>query len=100
MERVVEIREDILSFVKGDGMHFSNKVIDLMVDEFGARLENYEMSKNTYVERESKKYQRLLNEAVRNVCKRTKYINFKESIYDTIEDNYSEESTAEMKFRR
>lgn len=100
MERVVEIREDILSFVAEDGMQFNSKVIDIMVDEFGERLENYEVSRNTTVKRDSKTYKRILAEAVRNVCKRTNNIEFQETVYDTIEDDYSENSDAEFRLRR
>ena len=95
-ERVVELREDIKEFTEADGMHFASKVIDMMVDEFGERLENYEVRKNTEVKRESKTYNRLMAEAVRNVCKRTRNIEFQESYYDLVEDDYSDESTAEF----
>ena len=35
-------------------------------------------------------------EAVRNVCNRTRNIEFQESYYDLVEDDYSDESTAEF----
>ena len=48
-DRIVEMREDIKEFVKEDGMQFTEKVIDMMLDEFGERLESEEARKNTIV---------------------------------------------------
>lgn len=99
-ERAIELREDIKIFLEEDGMQFNNKVIDMMVDEFGERLESEEISRKRNIQRESKTYQRILVQAIKDVCKRIRNIDFQESSYDIIEDDYSEESDAEYKFRR
>ena len=99
-ERAIELREDIKIFLEEDGMQFNNKVIDMMVDEFGERLESEEISKKRNIKRESKTYQRILAQAIKDVCKRIRNIDFQEPNYDIIEDDYSEESDAEYKFGR
>ncbi len=99
-DRIVEMREDIKEFVKEDGMQFTEKVIDMMLDEFGERLESEEARRNTIVKRESKTYRRILAQAVKNVCSRIKDVEFQETRYDVIEDDYSEESNAEFNLRK
>lgn len=100
IERVVELREDLKKFIAEDDMHFTDKVIDMMVDEFGERIDNYEARRNTTLGRETKTYRKLLAQAVRNVCERIKDVEFQEVRYDVIEDDYSEESNAEFNLIR
>ena len=95
-ERAVELREEIKEFVKEDGMQFTEKVVDMMVDEFGERLESEETENNAPIARDSITYKRILAEAVEDVCVRIRDIEFKEVRYDSVEDDYSEESNAEF----
>lgn len=97
LDRVTELREDIKEFTKEGGMLFTDKVIDMMVDEFGERLESEEAERNTIVKRESATYKKLLVEAVKDVCERIKDVEFQEVRYDVVEDDYSEESNAEFR---
>lgn len=96
-ERAAELREDIKEFTESSGMLFTDKVIDMMVDEFGERLESEETERNRFIKRESATYSRLLVEAVEDVCDRIKDIEFHEVRYDVVEDDYSEESNAEFR---
>lgn len=100
LDRVVEIREDILNQLREDGKNFSGKIVDMMVDEFGERIDNYEMSKEKELSRESKTYKRMMLEAIRNVTKRVGKITFTSYEKGSDEDDYSEDSDADFKFRR
>lgn len=100
LDRVVEMREDILKQLKEDGKKFGDKIVDMMVDEFGERIDNYEMSQDKELTRDSKTYKKLMLQAIKNVTKRVGKINFTVAQRDIIEDDYSEESNADFKFRR
>ena len=99
LDRVVEIREDILNQLKNDGVEFPEKIVDMMVDEFGERLESHEAEKGKELDRNSKTYKRILTQAIRNVVKRVGKIDFSQNVEAT-EDDYSEESTADFSLKR
>ena len=100
LDRVVEIREDILSQLKKDGVSFEERIIDFMVQDFGEEIDNYEMENDKELVRGSKKYTSLMLKAIRKVTKRVGKIDFRLAQRDCVEDDYSEESNANHKFRR
>lgn len=100
LDRVVEIREDIKSQLEKDGVSFEERVIDFMVQDFGEEIDNYEMENDKELVRGSKKYTSLMLKAIRKVTKRVGKIDFRLAQRDCVEDDYSEESNADYKFRR
>ena len=100
LDRVVEIREDIKSQLEKDGVSFEERVIDFMVQDFGEEIDNYEMENDKELVRGSKKYISLMLKAIRKVTKRVGKIDFRLAQRDCVEDDYSEESNADYKFRR
>ena len=100
LDRVVEIREDILSQLKKDGVSFEERIIDFMVQDFGEEIDNYEMENDKELVRGSKKYTSLMLKAIRKVTKRVGKIDFRLAQRDCVEDDYSEDSDADFKFRR
>ena len=100
VDRVVEIREDIKNQLKEDGVNFEERIIDFMVQDFGEEIDNYEMENDKELVRGSKKYTSLMLKAIRKVTKRVGKIDFRLAQRDSIEDDYSEESNADFKFRR
>ena len=99
-DRVVEIREDIKSQLEKDGVSFEERIIDFMVQDFGEEIDNYEMENDKELVRGSKKYTSLMLKAIRKVTKRVGKIDFRLAQRDCVEDDYSEESNADYKFRR
>ena len=100
LDRVVEIREDIKSQLEKDGVSFEERIIDFMVQDFGEEIDNYEMENDKELVRGSKKYTSLMLKAIKNVTKRVGKIDFRLAQRDCVEDDYSEESNADYKFRR
>ena len=100
LDRVVEIREDIKSQLEKDGVSFEERIIDFMVQDFGEEIDNYEMENDKELVRGSKKYTSLMLKAIRKVTKRVGIIDFRLAQRDCVEDDYSEESNADYKFRR
>ena len=100
LDRVVEIREDIKSQLEKDGVSFEERVIDFMVQDFGEEIDNYEMENDKELVRGSKKYTSLMLKAIKKVTKRVGKIDFRLAQRDCVEDDYSEESNADYKFRR
>ena len=100
LDRVVEIREDIKSQLEKDGVSFEERIIDFMVQDFGEEIDNYEMENNKELVRGSKKYTSLMLKAIKKVTKRVGKIDFRLAQRDCVEDDYSEESNADYKFRR
>lgn len=100
LDRVVEIREDIKSQLEKDGVSFEERIIDFMVQDFGEEIDNYEMENDKELVRGSKKYTSLMLKAIKKVTKRVEKIDFRLAQRDCVEDDYSEESNADYKFRR
>ena len=100
LDRVVEIREDIKKQLKEDGVEFDERIIDFMVEDFGEEILSYEMENDKELVRGSKKYNSLMLKAIRKVTKRVGKIDFRIAARDSIEDDYSEESNPENKYRR
>lgn len=100
LDRVVEIREDIKSQLEKDGVSFEERIIDFMVQDFGEEIDNYEMENDKELVRGSKKYTSLMLKAIKKVTKRVGKIDFRLAQRDCVEDDYSEESNADFKFRR
>ena len=100
LDRVVEIREDIKSQLEKDGVSFEERIIDFMVQDFGEEIDNYEMENDKELVRGSKKNTSLMLKAIKNVTKRVGKIDFRLAQRDCVEDDYSEESNADYKFRR
>ena len=100
LDRVVEIREDIKSQLEKDGVSFEERIIDFMVQDFGEEIDNYEMENDKELVRGSKKYTSLMLKAIRKVTKRVGKIDFRLAHRDCVDDDYSEESNADYKFRR
>ena len=100
LDRVVEIREDIKSQLEKDGVSFEERIIDFMVQDFGEEIDNYEMENDKELVRGSKKYTSLMLKAIRKVTKRVGKIDFRLAQRDCVEDDYSEVSNADYKFRR
>ena len=100
LDRVVEIREDIKSQLEKDGVSFEERIIDFMVQDFGEEIDNYEMENDKELVRGSKKYTSLMLKAIRKETKRVGKIDFRLAQRDCVEDDYSEESNADYKFRR
>ena len=100
LDRVVEIREDIKSQLEKDGVSFEERIIDFMVQDFGEEIDNYEMENDKELVRGSKKYTSLMLKAIKKVTKRVGKIDFRLAQRDCVEDDYSEESNADYKFRR
>lgn len=100
LDRVVEIREDIKNQLKNDGVNFDEKIIDFIVEDFGEEILSYEMENEKELVRGSKKYNSLMLKAIRKVTKRVEKIDFSIAQRDCVEDDYSEESNPENRFRR
>ena len=100
LDRVVEIREDIKNQLKNDGVNFDERIIDFIVEDFGEEILSYEMENAKELVRGSKKYNSLMLKAIRKVTKRVGKIDFRLAQRDCVEDDYSEESNADYKFRR
>lgn len=100
LDRVVEIREDILNQLKKDGAVFEERIIDFMVQDFGQEIDIYEMENDKELVRGSKKYNSLMLKAIKKVIKRTNNKDFSLAARDVVEDDYSEESNADFRFRR
>ena len=100
LDRVVEIREDIKSQLEKDGVSFEERIIDFIVQYFGEEIDNYEMENDKELVRGSKKYTSLMLKAIRKVTKRLGKLDFRLAQRDCVEDDYSEESNADYKFRR
>ena len=99
-DRVVEIREDIKNQLQKDGVNFEERIIDFMVEDFGEEILSYEMDNDKELVRGSKKYNSLMLKAIKSVTRRVKNTDFKIPQGDNVEDDYSEESDADFRFRR
>lgn len=100
LDRVVEIREDIKNQLKNDGVNFDERIIDFIVEDFGEEILSYEMENDKELVRGSKKYNSLMLKAIKKVTKRVGKIDFSIPQRDCVEDDYSEESNPENRFRR
>lgn len=100
LDRVVEIREDIKNQLKNDGVNFDERIIDFIVEDFGEEILSYEMENDKELVRGSKKYNSLMLKAIKKVTKRVGKIDFSIAQRDCVEDDYSEESNPENRFRR
>ena len=81
LERENELREDVLDELEKyrlDGYEFIEKVIDMIVLEFGEKLESYEFKHKYTVGRTSKTYKKMLLQSIKYILKINKNVNFQD----------------------
>ena len=73
LDRVVDLREDVIAYLEKDGVKYTEKIVDMIVDEFGENIEDYEKRKNYTVGRTSIAYEKLLVRAIKEVFHRDNF---------------------------
>ena len=98
LDRVLDLREDVIKHLNEEGVIYSDKIVDMIVDEFGENIEDYERKNNYTVGRTSKTYEKLLLRAVREVFKENRNVIFGgENGYVRINSRYSEFNTSKVR---
>lgn len=100
MERIIDLKEYVTNYLRERNLQTSEKVLDLIVEEFATVLDSAEAEEGIVIEPTNPKYNELLEVAMVETYKNIDNIDFSVPMGDTIEDDYSEESTAEMPMRR
>lgn len=79
LDRIVDLREDVIAYLEKDGVKYTEKIVDMIVDEFGENIEDYEKRKNYTVGRTSIAYEKLLVRAIKEVFKENKHVVFEDT---------------------
>lgn len=78
LDRIVDLREDVIAYLEKDGVKYTEKIVDMIVNEFGENIEDYEKRKNYTVGRTSIAYEKLLVRAIKEVFKENKHVVFED----------------------
>lgn len=100
MERIIDLKEYVTNYLSERNLQTSEKVLDLIVEEFATVLDSIEAEEGIIVEPTNARYNELLEIAMVETYKNIDNIDFSIQTGDIYEDDYSEESTAEMQIRR
>lgn len=100
MERIIDLKEYVTNYLSERNLQTSEKVLDLIVEEFATVLDSVEAEEGIIVEQTNARYNELLEIAMVETYKNIDNIDYSVQTSDIYEDDYSEESTAEMPIRR
>lgn len=94
-----EMRENVANALANEGLQdLHDNLKNAIVIEFAAKLEDYNISNDTLLTSDSTEYEKMLLETISFVLKNNKNVNFQAfRTYDVVEDDYSEQSDAEMR---
>lgn len=95
MNNIIDMKENIIEYLNEKGIEYSERLIDMIAIELSSKIEDYEFEKNITLTSEDKPYHSLLSSAVYTSLKRLKGVHYRFAS-EAAEDDYSEESDAEM----
>ena len=93
-----EMRENVANALANQGLQdLHDNLKNAIVIEFAAKLEDYNMENDTILTSDTIEYQKILLETIKFILETNRNIDFQSfRTYDVVEDDYSEQSDAEM----
>lgn len=93
---VIDLKESIIEYLEAKGIDYNERLVDMIAIELSEKIDEYEVKNDKKVNKGEKPYKSLLSNAVYTSLKRLKDVFFYNREYDVVEDDYSEQSDAEM----
>lgn len=97
-EEFFEMKEYISSELANEGLqNIHENLKSAILNEFAAKVEHYNITNDTVLTSDSIEYQKILLETIKYILENNKDVKFPPvEAYDVVEDDYSEQSDAEM----
>ena len=95
MNNNIDMKESIIEYLNKKEIEYSDRLLDMVAIELSSKIEDYEYEKNITLTSEDKPYHSLLSSAVYTSLRRLKGVHYNFA-FESAEDDYSEESDAEM----
>ena len=93
---VIDLKESIIEYLVEKEIDYSERLVDMAAIELSEKLEEYECNNGKKLNIGETPYHSMLSQSVYTSLKRLKDIYFFTREYDVVEDDYSEQSDAEM----
>ena len=93
-----EMKEFVENELENEGLQdLHENVKSAILNEFAAKVEHYNITNDTVLTSDSAEYHKILLETIKFVLENNKDVKFPAAAtYDVVEDDYSEQSDAEM----
>ena len=97
-EEFFEMKEFVTNtLIEEELQDLHDNLKNAIVIEFAAKVEDYNIANDTVLTSQSTEYKRILLETIKFVLENNKDVDFQQfRTYDVVEDDYSEQSDAEM----
>ena len=93
---VIDLKESIIEYLEEKGIEYTDRLIDMAAIELSEKLDEYECENGKRLNIGETPYHSLLSSSVYTSLKRLKNVFFFIREFDVVEDDYSEQSDAEM----
>jgi hypothetical protein len=93
---VIDLKESVIEYLEAKGIDYNERLVDMIAIELSEKLEEYECNNGKKLNIGETPYYSMLSQSVYMSLKRLKDVYFYNREYDVVEDDYSEQSDAEM----